>query len=272
MQMLEPRKVDVKDIIGWFKEAQSLLIRRVLLFFFSVFFFFLILFFSIRAFSDLAEHTPPLILLPLFLVFTSFILYLLVTDLVMSAMASDNSQKFGINERIMTLLSNQAALLQMAMMGFLVGATLWTISLSIKIEQDVISACISVVEKLILTKDMPVFFMLKLVSVLLYFMLLGMFILRNVFCIPLVVFHELSYKEAKVLSHKAIMLNFPAMSAALLLWAMLLLGAMVIANVFSILLLPLLAAFLFVAYRHIFLDQKSNSPARALSENTASAA
>ncbi len=272
MQMLEPRKVDVKDIIAWFKEAQSLVIRRVLLFFSGVFVFFLVLFFSIRAFANLAEHLPPLILLPLFLVFVSFILYLFFTDLIMSAMAADNSEKFSLHERIMTLLPNQGALFRMAIMGFLVGASLWVISLSMKIDQDIVTACISVVDKLVLTKDMPIFFMLKLVSVVIYFMMLGMFFLRTLFCIPLILFHELSYQEARTLSHKAIILNFHAMGTALLLWAILLLGTLVLANVLSIILLPLFAVFLFIAYRHIFLGQISNSPARALSEKSTSTA
>ncbi len=264
MKTLEPKKVDTKDIPLWFKESLSLITRRSPLFISSILTFFVILFFTIRAFATLAEQTPPLLVLPLFLLFVAFVLHFFFSDLLLLAFSSDNSRKINISERVQALIPEQKSFLKMTLMAFLVGSTFWLISLAMNVDKDLLSACISVVDRMLFEKDMPLFFMLKLLATMLYFMLMAMFLLRTIFCIPLMLFHELPYAEASALSHRAIIINFQTMCTSLVLWAILLLGAMAVANILALILFPLLPVFVFVCYRNIFLGQTENTPATAL--------
>lgn len=266
MKTLEPKKVDTKDIPLWFRESFSLMTRRAPLFISSILAFFVILFFTIRAFANIAETTHPLVMLPLFLLFVAFVLHFFFSDLLLLAYSSDGSRKITVSERAQVLLSEQKSFLKMTVMAFMVGSTFWLISLSMNVDKDLLSACLSVVERMLFEKDMPLFFMLKLVATMLYFMLLAMFLLRSLFCIPLMLFHELPYTEACALSQRAIIINFQTMCTALLLWAILLLGTMAVANPLAVVLLPLLPVFLFVCYRSIFLGQTENAPAKAIAE------
>ncbi len=263
MKTLEPKKVDAKDIPLWFKESFSLLMRRAPLFITSIAAFFVILFFT------LAEQTPPLILLPLFLLFVAFVMHFFFSDLLLLAFSSDNSRKITLSERAHALAPEQKSFLKMTFMAFLVGSTFWLISLSMDVDKDLLSACLSVVDRLLFEKEMPLFFMLKLLATMLYFMLLAMFLLRTLFCIPLMLFHELPYAEARALSHQAIIINFQTMCAALVLWAILLLGTMAAANILAFILFPLFPVFVFVCYRNIFLGQAENTPATAISAELA---
>ncbi len=272
MKTLEPKKVDTKDIPFWFKESLSLITRRFSLFAATILTFFVILFFSIRAFATLAEQTPPLLLLPLFLLFVAFVLHFFFSDFLLLAFSSDNSRKINVSERVLALLPEQKSFMKMTFMAFLVGSTFWLVSLSMNVDRDLLSACVSVIDRMIFEKEMPLFFMLKLIATMLYFMLLAMFLLRTLFCIPLMLFHELPYPEARVLSHRAIILNFQTMCFSLISWAILLLGAMAVANLLALLLLPLLPVFVFVSYRSIFLGQTENSPAAALTAELAASA
>jgi len=269
MKTLEPKKVDTKDIPLWFKEAFALITRRSLLFFSSIITFFAVLFFTINAFATLAEQTPPLLLLPLFLLFVAFVLHFFFSDLLLLAFSSDNSRKINVSERAQALLPEQKSFFKMTLMAFLVGSTFWLISLSMNVDRDLLSACVSVVDRMLFEKDMPLFFMLQLLATMLYFMLLAMFLLRTIFCIPLMLFHELPFAEASALSHRAIIINFQTMCTALVLWAILLLGTMAAANLLALVLFPLLPVFVFVCYRSIFLGQAENSPAIALTSELA---
>ena len=269
MKTLEPKKVDTKDIPLWFKESFSLITRRAPLFLTSLLAFFAILFFSIRAFATLAETTHPLILLPLFLLFVAFVMHFFFSDLLLLAFSSDNSQKVQFSERAHALIPEQKAFLKMTLMAFLVGSTFWLLSLSMNVNKDLLSACISVVDRMLFEQDMPLFFMLKLLATMLYFMLLAMFLLRTFFCIPLMLFHELPYAEARALSHRAIIINFQTMCTVIILWAILLLGTMAVANILALILFPLLPVFVFVCYRNIFLGQAENTPATVISSELA---
>jgi len=269
MKALEPKKVDAKDIPLWFKESLNLITRRLPLFITSIAIFFVILFFTIQAFATLAEQTPPLILLPLFLLFVAFVMHFFFSDLLLLAFSSDNSRKITISERAHVLITEQKYFLKMTFMAFLVGSTFWLISLSMDIDKDLLSACISVVDRLLFEKEMPLFFMLKLLATMLYFMLLAMFLLRTIFCIPLMLFHELPYAEARALSHRAIIINFQTMCTTLVLWAILLLGTMAAANILALILFPLLPVFVFVCYRNIFLGQAENTPVTVTSSELA---
>ncbi|HED39830.1 MAG TPA: hypothetical protein ENJ13_05325 [Chromatiales bacterium] len=269
MKTLEPKKVDIKEIPLWFKESFSLIARRFPLFIASISTFFIILFFTIRAFATLAEQTHPLVLLPLFLLFVAFVMHLFFSDFLLLAFSSDNSRKISISERAHALIPEQKSFLKMTLMAFLVGSGFWLISLSMHLDRDLLSACIGVVERMLFEKEMPLFFMLQLLATMLYFMLLAMFLLRTIFCIPLMLFHELPYAEAKALSHRAIIINFQTMCTALVLWAILLLGTMAVANILVFVLFPLLPVYIFVCYRSIFLGQVENSPARTVNAELA---
>ena len=120
-----------------------------------------------------------------------------------------------------------------------------------------------------LDKDNPLFFIFQLTSTVLYFLVLSLIGLRIFFSIPLVIFHNLGYKEAQSLSHRAIMINMQPMTMAMITWIMLFIVAITVLNVLSLILFPLLGAYMYVSYRHIFIGQLENDSAKTVEKQEA---
>lgn len=268
MKTLEPRRVEINETYVWLKEALELISRRLIPFIISVVLFIALIYVAIRAFVTIIPNLPPAISLSVFLVYCSFVLFLILTDMVVLAFLSDSSRAADIGERIRTIMPEQKTLLILSFKALLVGAAIWVTFLTVNPNKDFFDTCEQVISRMMMDKNNPLFFIFQLTSVVLYFLILSLVGLRVFFSIPLVIFHDLSYAEAKSLSHRAIILNIQPMSVALVTWILLFMVAITALKVLSLILFPLFAAYVYVSYRHIFIGQLENDPAKAVTNHS----
>lgn len=262
MQSMEPQYVEATDILKWLKQSFELINRRFLPFLILVCSFFLVLFFCTQAMSSVNQVVSPVFLLMGFLVFTAFIFYFSIAGLIMISYSADHSQNIQMSAIIQQLLQNQKGFLKMAILGTCIGLFYWYASLLLNVDKSVLGSSEQIIS--LLSKNSTlVFYLLKTSAVFLYFVVLVMFTLRTFFSVPLILFHDLSYAEAQLLSQKAILKNLKVMSSVLMMWIVVFMMAMNIAPVLAVILLPVFAAFIYVAYRHIFLGLGSNEKVRA---------
>jgi hypothetical protein len=171
---------------------------------------------------------------------------------------SDNAQPVSFRNQLAALFPAQNSVFKMALLALFVGAFYWVAAISVSPEKNLLSICTLVVEQMLAEQQWPVMFELQLTATFLYFLLLAMFSLRIFFSVPLVLFHELNNKEAQALSHRAILINLRPMSTVLFIWIIAFMGSMAVAPVLAALMFPLFAAFIYVAYRHVFLGETEN--------------
>lgn len=268
MKTLEPRQVSPAETLIWLKEAFELISRRLLVFVFSVVIFIVLIYLAIRAFVTVIPHLPSTVSLSFFLIYFAFILFVVLADMVVLAFLSDRSQPASPGQRIQALMPEQKTLLRLSFMALLVGATIWIGFLSVNPQKDFAQSCDVLIGMLMTDKDNPLLFIFQVTAAVLYFLVLALVGLRTFFSIPLVIFHDLSYREAQYLSQKAIYLNIRAMSFALVMWIILFMVAMSAVNVLSLILFPLFAAYIYVSYRHIFIGQLENDKAKVIAGNS----
>lgn len=261
MQCLEPQRVCNKDIFNWIKQSFELINRRILANLSAVSVFFLILFFSTQALVASQQMASPVFLLLTFLVFTAFVFYLCIAGLVIISHSSDHSHIINLNQIVHTFMPSQKTLLKLALVGVSVGVFFWYCSILMNPGSSVISSSESLIGFLG-NDQLAIFYVMKTGVIFLFFVLLAMLALRSFFCLPLVLFHGLSYEEAQSLSHKGIIKNIKVMSNTLVLWTASILAAMKLAPVLILFLLPLFAGFVYVAYRHVYLGEGLNEKAR----------
>jgi len=264
MKTLEPRRVEVSETYIWLKEALELISRRLILFVSSVALFIALIYVAIRAFTTIAPTLPAAVSLSIFLIYCSFMLFVVLTDMIVLAFLSDNSSPADIGERLRAIMPEQKKLFLLSFRALLVGAGIWVFFLTVNPNKDFFDTCEQVMSRMMLDKDNPLFFIFQLMATVLYFLVLSLISLRTFFSIPLVIFHDLDYKEAKSLSHRAIMINMQAMTMAMITWIMLFVVAITAVNVLSLILFPLFGAYIYVSYRHIFIGQLENDPAKAV--------
>ncbi|MDH5546559.1 MAG: hypothetical protein OEZ43_13270 [Gammaproteobacteria bacterium] len=269
MKTIEPRRIAVADTLFWLKEALELISRRLLVFIGSVTLFVVSVYVAIRAVVPLIPESPSLLILSIFLIFCAFSLFVILTDLIVLAFLSDNSLAADPGERLRTVLPEQKKLLRLALMALLVGASIWVTFLYVHPSRDLYQACDKVLSSILLDKDNPISFIFKLTATVLYFLILALVGLRTFFSIPLIVFHDLNYVEAQALSQRAIYINIQAISMALVTWILMFMVSMSVVPIASAVLFPLFGAYVYVAYRHVFLGQKENKPAKELSKKVA---
>lgn len=273
MKSLEPRRVDIPQALHWFSLSFQLIKRRLFAFASIEVIFFIILLFAIEASASIAPFTPSVLLLTGLFIFVALVLYFALADMVMMSFSADKSHKLRLSEHLYSLLHSQGTLFRMAILALFIGAFYWVISLTMAPDKSVLTGCEALVTSMLEESGLlAVLFEFKLAAAFLYFALLATFSLRIFFSVPLVLFHELDYKAAQALSHKAILLNIVPMSMVLLAWSILLLGSMLLAPPLALLFLPLLGVFTYVAYRSIFLGVEENSTARVHAVHDAHAA
>ena len=264
MKTIEPRRVQISDTFVWVKEALELISRRFPAFLLSIALFILPVYASVAAVSSFARLVPAPAAVAILLVFCSFILLFIMADMVVVAFLSDNSRSAKLSERMSALLPEQKILFKLSFMAFLVGSSIWVVSLTINPNKDFFVACQQVVDMMMAEKDMPVLFVTKLTAGILYFLVIALYGLRTFFSLPLVIFHQMEYKEAKALSHRALYINIQPMSVALAMWVILFMLSLTVLSILALVLFPLFAAFIYVSYRHIFMGQLENEPGRAV--------
>ena len=123
MKTLEPRRVEVSETYIWLKEALELISRRFVLFGASVLVFVALIYFGIRAFVTIVPSLPAVLSLSVFLIYCAFMVFLVLTDMVILAFLSDNSKAADIGERLRALLPEQKSLLVLSFKALFVGAS-----------------------------------------------------------------------------------------------------------------------------------------------------
>ncbi len=264
MKTLQPQRVESRHILTWFIESACLIKRRLAPFLLVELLFFVLLFVFMQAAASVAWATPAVLVLAVFFALSAIALYFVLAELVIVSQMADRSQPMHPLSHVFALLGSQRALVKTAILALFIGSFFWVVSLTVSLERDVLTGSESLVEAISAAQGIPWLLECKLAAGFLYFLLLAMFSLRVFFSLPLMLFHDLDGDSAKALSHRAIMLNIQPMSVVLLAWALLMLGGLVATPVLSVLLLPWFGVFIYVAYRHVFLGEPRNAPARAL--------
>ncbi len=265
---MEPQMVEPKDITRWLKQAYDLMNRRILAYLLSVSLFFICLFFCSQALVSASIMAAPILLLVVFLIFTAFLFYFTLAELVMVSFSSDHSHSINPSAIIHTFLPNQKVFFKMTVFGVVIGISYWFASVLLNPGKDVYTISEQIIT--LLTKDSTlIFYLLKMGAVFLCFILLVMFTLRTFFCVPLILFHDMNYSEAQTLSHRAIMKNMRVMSIVLMMWVTVFIIAINVVPALAIVFLPLFSAFNYVSYRHIFLGQGTNENVKERKEAVA---
>ncbi len=264
MKTLHPHRIEPGQILLWFIEATRLIRRRPLCFLAIEFIFFALFYLIIQATASIAPFTPIMVLLAFFFSASAIVLYFVVAELVIGAHEADHSRPVRPLTHLFALMGSQRALVKTAVIALFIGLFFWVVSLTVAMDKSVLSGSQRLLDSMLAEQAAPWLLECKLAAGFLYFLVLAMFSLRVFFSIPLMLFHDLDGDAAQALSHRAIVINIQPMSLVLLVWAMLLLGSMLFIPLLSLALLPLLGAFIYVGYRHVFLGEPSNAPARAV--------
>jgi len=264
MKTLHPHRIESRQILDWFIEAARLIQRRLLCFLAIEFIFFALLYLVLQATVSIVPFTPTMVLLAFFFAASAIALYFVVAELVITAHESDHSRPIRPLSHLFILMDSQRALVKTAIVALFIGLFFWVVSLTVAVDKSVLAGSQRLVDSMLAEQAAPWLLECKLAAGFLYFLVLAMFSLRVFFSIPLMLFHDLDADAAQALSHRAIVINIQPMSLVLLVWAVLLLGSMLFTPLLSLVLLPLLGVFIYVGYRHVFLGEPSNAPARAL--------
>ncbi|MDH3327502.1 MAG: hypothetical protein OEM38_12405 [Gammaproteobacteria bacterium] len=263
MQGLEPQHVQGKDVLTWFIQSFQLIHRRFFSYFTAVTLFFVSLFLISQAIHLVQHVFPPLLLLVTFLITSAFIFYFFIAGLVMISHCSDHSQHINMNNIVQYFLPEQKTFFKMTIIAISVGLFYWVVSMVFNPGSDIFAMSQTTIS-LITDNNTVLFYVFKTGAVFLYFLLLVMFSLRTFFSVPLVIFHNLNYSDAKQLSQKAIFKNIKVMAHVLLSWSFIFFISMVFTPFLAIIFMPLFATFGYVAYRHIFLGKSTNQKAEEL--------
>lgn len=261
MQCLEPRSVELKDSLHWFKQAFELISRRLLTYGFSIAVFFSILFFASQSVNTLSETSSPIIFTAILVLFSAFIFFFILAKLILVSHCADNSRSFDINALFSLFIPNQKVFFKMSALAVLTGFFFWYITIFFHPEKNILTSSESIMAMLA-NSDSVIYFLLTENATFLYFSLIVFFIFRTFFSIPLILFHQLDYKEAKQLSHKGLVKNINVMFHVLAVWVVIFMTAITLAPALAILMLPLFATYMYVSFRHIYWGQGTNESAK----------
>ena len=260
MQGLDPQQVETKDVFAWFNQAIQLINRRLFSYFISVVIFFISLVAISQAMQLLQNSLPPLILLFAFLFTGAFIFYFFIAALVMISYCADHDEEITPSMIMKHFMYAQRAFILMTLLSLMIGVLYWYLSVLMNPGSDIISMSEKTIS-LLTNENSVMFYAFKTGSIFLYFLLTVMLFLRTFFSVPLIVFHNLNYHDAKALSHKGLFKNIRPMSYGMMLWLFLFMVSTAFFPVLVIAFMPLFSTFSYVAYRHIFLGQGTNKAA-----------
>jgi len=267
---MQPHRIETSDIVVWFKESVYLLFRRPLAVASVLILFLIVNALALKALTSLYGNVNNVVLLLFFLLFYVCAIYFLLIDLVTVAQHADHSHIIGPLERLYNVIYYQKIFFRMAFITFVTGSLILLISLSLASAANVQEGSDKLLLTMVSVEPRPLAFLLEMTANLLYFFLLSIFFLRVFFNVPLLVFHDMDYSQAKRLSHEALLLNLMPLSLALIIWIVLLYFSMLALPALVGFLLPLLGIFLYVGYRHIFLGKRKNEIAKKLVRSTRS--
>jgi hypothetical protein len=264
MRTLEPKRVEHRDVIDWFSVALQLIWRRKLAYLAVTLVFFGVVMLTIRSFASIAPQLPAVVGVAGFLIFCAVALAIALSSLIMLSHQADHSQPVNVSAQLATLAPAQKDLIRMALLVFFVGAFYWIAYLSLSAKGNILLYCEELMNSFTGQHGLPLELSFHLGAGFLYFMLLVLISMRHYFSLPLIFFHDLDYHAAQQLGQRAIVMNIRPITTMLISWIVVLALAFKLLPWLSLLLLPLMGAYSYVAYRHIFHGEKENTAAQAI--------
>ncbi len=262
MQCLDPQTVETKDALAWLKQSFALITRRYCAYISLVTFIFIVLFLASQSINTLmmaglAEYASSIVTVFALLVFSAFTFYFIFSNLILLSFWSDQSERFSLHSLLRIVLPNQKTIFKMALLAIITGLLFWCITLLFHPDKNLLTTTSGILQMLA-SSDSAIRFIFSESAVFLYFLLVASLFFRTLFSLPLILFHQLSYHEARALSQKAIQKNLRVLGNVMLIWIVVLLLVIKMAPVLAVLLIPLFSTYLYVAFRHIFWGQGCN--------------
>jgi hypothetical protein len=242
---LEPRRVSVRDIPHWARESWQLLWRRPLGFIAAS---------LVYHGLALSSHSIPWLALLL----SILLCYMLLLAVIVGAEAADNHRALGA-ARIYAMLRRVVVSLSLLsafyLCIFVVAAVLTALLLPQAADGEQAARQQLAVLRWIEPGEL---------SFMILFM--GTIVTSTWFLAPLLALHDLGLRDARVLARKAFDKNDIVVLVATNVPFFGILGCALISEVsvaLSLLLVPLIAIFQYVSYRHVFLGRRENAPVPA---------
>ncbi len=270
MQSLEPQSVDMNDALGWFVQAAELLGRRVFAYTTSILLFFFILFALSRSSSQLSGLDAPMVVTSGLIVLSAFLFFLVLANFIVLTHWADRSERYNFKIFMHTFMPHQKVFFQMAVLSVSLGLFFWYMTVMFDPHKNV-AETFNQLFAMLGSSDTIFWFVVKESAVFLYFALVAFLLFRTIFSFPLILFHQLSYQEAKNLSQKALLKNIRVLVNVMLIWILIFMLSIQLAPILAALLFPLFAAYLYVSFRHIFWRQGCNKAVKVLATKLAGA-
>lgn len=240
---IEPQRVEVSDVRFWLVESFALFRRRALLFLsLSLFFFFVCYKLNMTSYIT-------------FLVGLILCQVCLVLSIEL-ARSVDESKSISLN-RGYSALQNSVLTTVLFSLFFVL---MWVVAAkvaSLLMFDDVLSEA---------GGPPPISFLQWLYpgTVGLFVVYIGVMVTTMWFLLPLTVFHRLGFIDALKLAKQGERINFPVVVVASYLPFFIFFGLFIVSElalIVAILCMPLFGIYLYVAYRHVYLGRRDNSPA-----------
>ena len=240
--LLEPRRVSIRDIPVWLRESWQLLWRRPLLFV------------ATSVICHLAAYSASSIpwVSALFVILVGYVGLLVLIHFAESA---DHTRPIGLLPAYRMIRRAILGLLLLTVIYILIYVAVALLTLLIDFKTPAVDYS---------ERDLYRAFRWvwpgKFALTLLY---IGIIMTSMWFLPPLLALHELGFRDARKLAWRGYWMNdWVIFVAAYLPFVMLILLTLVteLSYLLNLLFLPLLAIYLYVAYRHVFLGKRENSP------------
>ncbi|MDX1811008.1 MAG: hypothetical protein R3240_03615, partial [Gammaproteobacteria bacterium] len=129
MQSLDPKTVELKDSLNWFKQSFDLVGRRPVLYALSVISLFGVLFFATQSINSISETSSPIVVSLLLLVFSAFAFFFILAKLILLSHCSDHSHHYNLASVFASFIPNQKVFFKMSMLAVTSGFFFWYLSL-----------------------------------------------------------------------------------------------------------------------------------------------
>jgi len=238
--------------------------RRKLAFTMSSVIFVLIISLAITSVANIANSSPAVLAVAGFVIFTTIVLMVALSGMLMLAHQSDHSLPVALSAQLATLVPAQKDLVKMALLVFFIGTFYWVVYLAISVKGDLLQYCQALLDSFAANASSPFGIAGRVICGVLYFTLLVLISMRLFFSLPLMFFHDLDYTQAQRLGQRGLFINLQPVTSLLIVWIVVLSLSIKIAPWLAVVLVPLMASYSYVAYRHVFLGEKQNSVEQAI--------
>lgn len=264
MRSIEPVQISHQDVLSWFVSAWKLIARRKAAFATVSILFPVIIALATKAIASIADFTPAVVAVSSFILFASFVFACLLAVTIMVAHQSDQSRPLELGRQLATLAPAQKDLLKMALLVFFVGAFYWITYITVFSGSNLLEYCQRILSGFEVVSVLPLALAVQVTAGLLYFALLVLISMRLFFSLQLMFFHDLDYDQARELGQRGLLINIQPVTTMMISWIVILGVSLKLVPWLSLVLMPLLGAYAYVAYRHVFLGQQNNAAERPI--------